>query len=464
MSTPENIAAIVERDLADKNAVLAGRTALKVVVAGSGDEATTKDSIRLTRQWTRITNHLRLHYEAKLRESLYVTDPVADGETHSGRWRVLRVYTGPLKTNPQQQGVFQTLLYWPEDYGDFGEYCAESSPLFHEDATVFLDSPDRVSADHANTPGTIVSAVNRYDPETGLYSGELRENQSRPFPLDTMASGKTADDGSTNIDRGLGFRQAEIRAENQSAPPFRTAEELDAYLATHPNALVESDFNITRWGEFDWIVRRTDPILYPMDGAVFPPGGEVGDGGTAPASMYLVSEDEEQKTWMAFYLNVTESEMATIQTLVDSSPVAASNGAVTYEARPSLNRFGILDVTLVKKLVKSPLGALTNEMRWRIPGRAYVVTQTWSEDELTGETRVAFIARQNIELHYAKVVFGLAAAYSYIHQSDVAGGQPNHSGSGVSKMGDNLYFAHKVISTYDDSALDESFSSNFPTA
>ena len=116
MDTPENIAEQVKLDLADENAKLVSYTSVKVVrTTGAGGGTTTRESIRMTRQWARITDGLRAHYEDKLRENLYVDNPMADGEIRAGRWRVIRVYSSPLKTDPSQQGVFQTLLYWPAE-------------------------------------------------------------------------------------------------------------------------------------------------------------------------------------------------------------------------------------------------------------------------------------------------------------------------------------------------------------
>ena len=253
MATAENIAAQVARDLAESNAKLASWVGVKV----RRDDATTRDSIRFTRFWSKITDGLRAEYETKLRENTYVTDPKADGETRSGRWRVLRVYTGPLKTDPTQQGVYQTLLYWPDGYGDFGDYCAESSPLAHTDVQIYVDSPDLADCEHANDTGHVYQAVNRLDPETGLWNGESRDDIARRFP-------ETPGTASENWSGTRTEHRKNCEARNDTVTPYPTEAALES--AVEDGKSIQASFSINRYGRFDWSTVESTPQQYPPEG------------------------------------------------------------------------------------------------------------------------------------------------------------------------------------------------------
>ncbi len=258
MDTPENIAEQVKLDLADENAKLVSYTSVKVVrTTGAGGGTTTRESIRMTRQWARITDGLRAHYEDKLRENLYVDNPMADGEIRAGRWRVIRVYSSPLKTDPSQQGVFQTLLYWPAEYGDFGDFCSESTPLNHVDVKIYADSPDLADCAHAFECGHIFQAVNRLDLETGLWHGEMRDDKARRFP---SAPGSAVEGWSGSRTEHRKRREAR----NDTTVPFPTKAAL--VDALKDGRTIQSDFNINRYALFDWGTVEVFHQMYPPDG------------------------------------------------------------------------------------------------------------------------------------------------------------------------------------------------------
>ncbi len=258
MDTPENIAEQVKLDLADENAKLVSYTSVKVVrTTGAGGGTTTRESIRMTRQWARITDGLRAHYEDKLRENLYVDNPMADGEIRAGRWRVIRVYSSPLKTDPSQQGVFQTLLYWPAEYGDFGDFCSESTPLNHVDVKIYADSPDLADCAHAFECGHIFQAVNRLDLETGLWHGEMRDDKARRFP---SAPGSAVEGWSGSRTEHRKRREAR----NDTTVPFPTKAAL--VDALEDGRTIQSDFNINRYALFDWGTVEVFHQMYPPDG------------------------------------------------------------------------------------------------------------------------------------------------------------------------------------------------------
>lgn len=234
MADAQNIAARCARDLAEINAKLVSLSATKVVVSSKGS---TQDSIRLTRKWERIDDGLRANYEAYLRANEYVTDPMADEEKRTGRWKVLRVFSSPLKTAQQEQGIYQVLLYWPEGYGAFGNYCEESSPLAHTDTQVFVDSPTLVTCAHQIAEGKIFTASNRLDPETGLWSGELKEDESRAFGPKSTFSGSAAE------------VVEKIDSVNRATAPYLTAATVDV-----TGKIISSSLGINRYGRLDTTV------------------------------------------------------------------------------------------------------------------------------------------------------------------------------------------------------------------
>ena len=97
--------AVVARNLAELEAKLVSLTSVKVIRDGE----TVRESMRMVHKWERISDRFRADYEAYLRGQEWLTDPMADQEKRTGRWRVLRVYSSPEKTNPSEQGIYQML-------------------------------------------------------------------------------------------------------------------------------------------------------------------------------------------------------------------------------------------------------------------------------------------------------------------------------------------------------------------
>lgn len=221
--------AVVARDLAESEAKLVSLTSVKVIRDGD----TVRESMRMVRKWERISDRFRADYETYLRAQEWLTDPMADQEKRTGRWRVLRVYSSPEKTNPSDQGIYQMLLYWPDGYGDFGDYCAESSPLAHTDVEIFHDSPELADCAHEIQIGTVFSATNRLDPETGLWSGEKREDISRAYGS-----------GLSSVSGGPLVAVTETERRNDAAPPTGRL--------TTPGQSRRISWSINRYGKIDW--------------------------------------------------------------------------------------------------------------------------------------------------------------------------------------------------------------------
>ena len=256
-STAENILARVQRVLAEKEAKLVSYAAVTVVREGTG---TTRQSIRMTRKWERIDDLIRKDLEDYLRTyasvsngevaGIYVTDPWADGEIRAGRWRMIRVFSSPLKTDPNEQGIFQTLMYWPDGYGDFGDYCAQSSPLHHEDVNVFVDSPVLATAGHQNVIGHVYSATNSLDLETGLWRGEERDDEARYYGVKKGYSGNITE-------------ETERSAARNDDEAYPNSLQYAALAAAKKS--VQSNFSINQYGLIDWEAAVTEKNAYPTE-------------------------------------------------------------------------------------------------------------------------------------------------------------------------------------------------------
>ena len=252
-STAENVLARCKRLLAEKEAKLVSWSS--VSIARNTTPNTPKKTIRMTRRWEKIDDLIRADLEDYLKkytsvsnnevESIYVNDPWADGEKRDGRWKLLRVYSSPTKTIPNEQGIYQTLLYWPADEdGDIGELCAESSPLHHDDVEVFSDSATLADCNHVNSVGHIYSATNRLDPETGLWSGEKHHDQSRKIGPKTSYSGSQL----------VGVERKETRNDDSPDSPQRGGV----------GVRTSENFSINQYGKIDWgTVKET---AYPVSG------------------------------------------------------------------------------------------------------------------------------------------------------------------------------------------------------
>lgn len=261
MALTTNAAALarVKRLLAEKNAKLASCTSTVFVGGGTIGQ---KETTRLTRYWSKILDQERVVAEEFLKartsvsnaeDSLYVTDPQADGEVREGRWRRLSVFSTKLKTDADQQGVYETLVYWPEGWGDFGTYCAEATPLHHEDVTLSMLMSEPYTAAHANERGKIITARNSFDLETGLWNGEYRVDEARPYgPVETW-SGSLTEETRTR------------ERVNQTDAPYATAAAMRAAIAGGGKSL-RTSINLNRSALLDTSDSLTEELEYPPAG------------------------------------------------------------------------------------------------------------------------------------------------------------------------------------------------------
>jgi hypothetical protein len=297
----ENRALLAGQYLGNDKVKLVGLTAVKIVSAAVG--GTTRESIRLTRKWEAIPDRYRESLEAVLRARTYETDPVADGETRTGRWKVLRVYSSSTKTAMGEQGIFETLLYWPESYGAFGDYCAESGVLHHEDAQVFFDSPVPADCAHLLTAGVVYTASNRIDPETGLWNGELRTDIARtPDPVVWTDGGPLA------------------TAEHTEQA---NAEAVPTIGAGAAGTNVSGRVDLNRFGRFDW-----NKVI---ETAVTPAAVSWTDGGP------LVSSDHTEQ-----------------MNAVAVPTIGAGTAGTNVSGRVDLNRFGRFDWNKTIETAQTP--------------------------------------------------------------------------------------------------------------
>lgn len=237
--TDANAVARVKRLLSEENAKLASYTNTSFLFGDGNTHQTTK----MVRFWSKISDGERVVAEDYLKayasvknttESIYVVDPMADGEVREGRWRVSSVSSTMLKTDPAQQGVYEVLVLWPEGFGGDGSFCVESSPLHHEDATQEYMASAPVDVGHVSVIGEIRTARNSLDVETGLWNTELRVDQSREFgPVSTFSG--SADESTE-----------EISAENMGA-----AAVISAAAADVTGKIVRSSVGINRFGKLD---------------------------------------------------------------------------------------------------------------------------------------------------------------------------------------------------------------------
>ena len=213
--------------------VLSGGTKLRVLASGGtyivvtvGDTYTDARGKRITvaagqkwkrpvrvlvRQWKRIPDREReplyefLHKYASTKNvgeppesgwttTCWVEEPMIDGETLPGFWKMLRTWESRYRTeNPADQGVFQSLMLkggWElddvpagagdgeEDGGEAGE-CIESSPLHHIDREVYIEDGDIPSCEHRNDRGHVYVAAGSFNDEDGTWSGHLDDDIAR---------------------------------------------------------------------------------------------------------------------------------------------------------------------------------------------------------------------------------------------------------------------------------------------
>lgn len=224
------------------------------------------ETVKMTRYWPEIKDEERVVAEDYLRErtsaknttaTLYVTDPKADKEIRAGRWRRLAVYTSKLRTREADQGVYETLVYWPEEYGDFGSWCAEASPLHHEDVLMSMLAEEPYTAAHDNTPGQVVTARNTLDLLTGAWSGELRTDFAREYPP-----------AGTDVETWSGSNTEETQTRervNTDEAPYPTVSALRTALGDGGKT-IRSSLSINRYARLDTSESITEEKEYPPNG------------------------------------------------------------------------------------------------------------------------------------------------------------------------------------------------------
>lgn len=188
---------LTAQDLARVRKLLAEDAAVLVECTRISPQGSAPVRRRMVRQWPKISDADRALCEAYLGDyasakneaaGTTVEDPMADRNVYAGTWRMIRTDLSRLRTDPAQQGVYQTLI-WPADSsGNAGGMCEESSPLHHEDATVYSESAHVPTAAHKNTQGTIYRANAQIDPETGLWSGKETRDDARTPALYSTTS------------------------------------------------------------------------------------------------------------------------------------------------------------------------------------------------------------------------------------------------------------------------------------
>lgn len=154
----------------------------------AGGDGATRSRTKLVRRWPRISDGDRADCEAFLRAYASaknaepghtVTDPKADREVHPGTWRPTRTDLSRLKTDPNEQGVYQTLVC-PADAADGdGAFPSEETHLNHVHTEV--SSGAAPAQLHCGTPpkGKRLSASSRLDRETGEWESEVRTDEAR---------------------------------------------------------------------------------------------------------------------------------------------------------------------------------------------------------------------------------------------------------------------------------------------
>ncbi|MBR6021668.1 MAG: hypothetical protein IK066_04535 [Kiritimatiellae bacterium] len=342
-----------------------------------------KAYVRLVRKWERISEGDRALCEEFLRryasagnqsEGLEVTDPKADRETYKGTWKMVRTALSVLRTDPAGQGVFQTLV-WPAEFdGEFGEFCAESSPLHHEDAKAFANAPEPPSTHaHANVKGHIYRVNATVNPEDGTWQGQEVDDIARTPPLFGTWS-RSADSWTLRI-----------RGEHREWPLFQTpgattAEELqelaEGFAAEEDseNSEGSEDSEVPAIQELDWahavMTSTADMDPYGM----FSVSVEI----VFPVAT-LVATVRVQKRQVE--VSASYSNLAVPPTLADATAALPTTDAATYAALDDLADYFIVDGGAPRK---NEFGLLDGTVTWRIPvqdstvGNGGGLAGTWS--------------------------------------------------------------------------------------
>ncbi|MBQ9344077.1 MAG: hypothetical protein IJT88_02550 [Kiritimatiellae bacterium] len=316
--------------LDEKNAVLVSWDVLLFRAAGS--DAPPVEVPRMTRGWQNIPDSQRAILEEYLREQKTVTDPLADREPRRGTWRVLRVFSSRTRTNPDEQGIYQTMICWPDDAGfRSGAYCTEASYVHHEDSYQFWQAAELPNDfAHIQDAGHIYHVNGSLDPETGLWSGQVTADHARRnlvyswWQKDALAWRKT-----TRLENVLGLPAGSPGAEDADHAPGDTGYE--------PNV--------------------PDSVLLAASAAATSPTGETAPTGT---NGYLLQVTADLNQYGLYNITIIESwaipftrdftrtnahytETETVFRNQASVSPSTSGSSIVTRINASFNEFGLFD-------------------------------------------------------------------------------------------------------------------------
>ncbi len=240
--TPEQLAK-ARALLAEDSAILVQKQA--VAYAAGARDAAGRRRQKIVRQWPKISDGDRALCDAYLREyasadndapGRIVHGPKADRETYAGDWRMTRTDLSRLKTDPREQGVYQTLVF-PADASDGpdGAFPSEETHLNHVHSVVSTgDAPAELDC-AVPPPRTRLSVNARLDRETGEWESEKRTD---------MARGKRW----TYTDGDALSTTTHTREEHADAPPAP---------APVPGKIVRADADFDEYGTYRTRVDET---------------------------------------------------------------------------------------------------------------------------------------------------------------------------------------------------------------
>ncbi len=183
--TPEKLAK-ARFLLAEDKAVLVQKGAVAFAAGAKAGARRTRQKI--VRLWPQISDKDRALCDAYLLEYAsaandapgnIVHGPKTDRETFTGDWRAKRTDLSRLKTDPREQGVYQTLVFPADSSGADGDWASEETHLNHVHTEASTgDAPAEIPC---RTPpqGVRLSVVARLDKETGEWDSEKRTDEAR---------------------------------------------------------------------------------------------------------------------------------------------------------------------------------------------------------------------------------------------------------------------------------------------
>jgi len=184
--TPDNLLK-ARTLLAEEKAVLVQKGAVEYGT-GAATGATRKGRQKIVRLWPQISDRDRALCDAYLLEyasaantqpGRIVHGPQVDRETFPGDWRMTRTDLSRLKTDPREQGVYQTLVFPADSSGADGGYPSEETHLNHAHTEVSTgDAPAELDC-AVPPPRTRLSLNARLDRETGEWESEKRIDEAR---------------------------------------------------------------------------------------------------------------------------------------------------------------------------------------------------------------------------------------------------------------------------------------------